>query len=94
MEENKEHAAADDAQQLEQLKPPSTDEPIVPATETTTEVEQPSTFKPCYGSTSSRPRLCCPSLSKKLEKLFLGIFNAFSSSVLWFFSRVSIGAYH
>ena len=29
--------------------------------------------------------------SKKLEKLFLGIFNAIPGSVLWVFSRVSIG---
>ncbi len=51
MEENKLNNISEEAKPLnneQQLNPPSTDEPIVPATETTSEVEQPQTtnFKP------------------------------------------------
>ena len=95
MEENKTDNNID--KEMELLNNPSTDEPIVPAAETTPEAEQPITHNP---PPVTQPDMevhhhahdpAAPHHKKKLEKLFLGIFNVVSRCFLRIFSRVSVG---
>ena len=98
MEENKPITTPEDAKPPNNEQPlntPSTDETIVPA-ETTLEAEQPQTinYKPETEEMEVHHHAHDPSAPhhKKLEVLFLGVFNVVPRCVLRIFSRVPIGA--